>query len=256
MTFCHFLETNLWSISSGTLTATSEASALPVEATQDTDRLYVWRSLTQTADQVLTRDLGAAYDVDFVAIANAKRQGGGTVKLYSGGTGGSPGAWSLVATIPAEDDETRVSCVSFASVNARHWKIEYANGVPAVADYAEAGYIGLGEAFTPSRACVLPVEWAPSDPSVGRSSVDGQQSYTRRSSFAVGGLAFKAVSESDLTAFRSLYRTVGRRVPIFFALDSSLANQQWLMRIAGDLTIARRHVPGYYDVSIDWTEAV
>lgn len=254
MTFCHFLADNEWT--GATLTASSAASALPAAATQDTDRLYPWRSLSQTADQTLIADLGAAASIDFWAVANIKRQNSGAVKLYQGGSGGSPGAWSLVATLDAEDAETRLAVEVFAAVSARHWKVEWTNGNGAVADYAEAGYIGLGAAFTPSRACSTPVPWSPTDPSVARASVDGQESYTRRTSYAAGSLLFRSVSETDLDGFRSLYRTVGRRTPFFFALDADLGNQKWLMRLAGELEIRRRPVPGRYDVSIDWREAL
>lgn len=256
MSFCRFLEVNVWRDLAGTLVATSEASALPASSTQNTDRRFVWRSLSQTADQVLTRDLGASTAIDYAAVANVRRQGGGILKLYQAGTGASPGAWTLVATFGTEDPETRISVVTFASVSARHWKLEWANGVPATPDYAECGYVGLGSAFEPSRACIVPVPWQLVDPSVGRASVDGQLSFTTRTSFAAGQLFFRAVDETDLGYFRSMRRSLGRKTPFFFSLDSSLGNQQWLMRFAGDLAVDRRPVPGRYDVSFDWQEAL
>lgn len=252
--YCRFLEENEWSSAIGTLTATSAATALPVTASQSPERTYVWRSLSQTADQVLTRDLTAARPCDFIAVANVRRHNAGTLKLYQGGTGASP-SWSLVATLPDEDEETRLAVATFESVAARHWKLVFENGNPGDADYAECGYVGLGAAFEPSRACVVPVAWTPVDPSIESASVDGQASYTSRTPYAEGDLLFKAIDEADLTAFRSLYRTVGRRIPFFFALDTSLGHQQWLMRCAGDLIIRRRPVPGRYDVSFSWREA-
>lgn len=253
--YCAFLEVNDWVTGGGTLVATSAASALPAAATQDPERTYVWRSLEQTADQVLTRDFGASRVVGYCAVANVRRQNGGALKLYQGGVGGSP-SWNLVATFGDEDAETRMAVVTFAPLAARHWKLEWTNAVPATPDYAECGYVGLGSAFEPTRACIVPVPWMLIDPSVPRTSVDGQASFTTRTSFASGSLAFRSVSEADLTSFRSMRRSLGRKKPFFFSLDTGHTNQQWLMRFAGDLEITRRPVPGRYDVAFDWQEAL
>ena len=254
MAVCLLLIDNEWSISAGTLVATSEAAAMPASLTQVPERTKPWRSLSQTADQVLTRDLGSGRAVTYVAVANVRLQNGGSLKVYQGGTGGAP-AWSLVATFPAQDPDTRMAVCTFATITARHWKLEFVNGVPATPDYAECGYVGLGTAFSPTRACVVPVPWQPVDPSVKSSSVDGQQSYTTRTIYAAGAFLFRAINESDLTSFRSLYRSLGRKTPYFFSMDSSLGNQQWLMRIDSGLRVERRHVPGRYDLSYSWEEA-
>jgi len=254
MAVCRFLIDNVWVTAAGALSATSEASALLATSTQNKDRTNVWRSLSQTADQALTRDLGEAMAVDNVAVANVRRLNGGDLKLYEGGSGASAGSWNLVATLPDQDEDTRLAVSSFAATTARHWKLEWTNAEPSTADYAECGYVGLGEAFEPSRACVVPVQWEPNDPSIGRSSVDGQTSFTTRTGYSSGSLVFRALSEGDLTSFRALYRGFGRRAPFFFSLDTDLGNQQWLMRFAGELTVKRRHVPGRYDLSFNWLE--
>lgn len=252
---CGFLATNEWSAAGGSLTATSAAAGLPAAATQDTERTYVWRSLSQTADQVLTRDLGSSKAVTYCAAANVKRQGGGTLKLYQGGTGGSPGAWTLVATLPDQNANSRIGVATFASVSARHWKLEWANGVPATPDYAECGYIGLGLAFEPTRACQVPVPFTLVDPSIPQSSPDGQTSFTVRTPYATGTMAFKALSQADHDSFETMRLALGVRTPFFFSLDTGYTKQQWLMRFAGDLAFERRHVPGRYNLGFEWTEA-
>ena len=252
MGFCRFLQTNAWREGAGTLVATSEALALPAAATKDTDRTFVWRSLSQVGDQSLIRDLGVATAATFAGIANLKRQNGGDVELYEGGTGGSP-SWNLVGAFPAQDDDTRLSTLFFDSISARHWKIQWTNG--GAADYAEAGYIGLGTMFEPSRLCQVPIDWTPIDPSILRTSVDGQVSVTTRTRYAVGGLSFLSINESDLTTFRSMQRSLGRKTPFFFALDTGLSYFQWLMRFSSDPKYTRRHVPGRYNVEFDWEES-
>lgn len=252
---CGFLGVNEWATGDGTLVASSEASALPASATQEAERTYVWRSLEQTADQYLIRDFGGDKTINFVAVANVRRHNFGPLKLWEGGSGVSP-AWSLVATLPDEDPDVRMSSVVFSPVTARHWKLEWTNAVPAAPNYVECGYVGLGSTFEPSRACQVPLPWDLIDPSVARASVDGQQSYTPRTPFAAGEIAFTSVSEADLTSFRSIRRSLGRKTPFFFVLDSSHGYQQWLMRFAGDLEVTRRHVPGRYDVAFGWQEAL
>src|SRR5262245_34665461 len=105
---CAFLPVHEWSAAGGTLAATWAAAALPASARQDTERTYVWRSLSQAADQLLARDLGSAKAINYVATANVKRQGGGTLKLYEAGTGAGPGAWNLVTTLPAQNANSRI----------------------------------------------------------------------------------------------------------------------------------------------------
>jgi hypothetical protein len=252
--FCRFAYDNRWPLSSGTLVASSAASGLPAAASQNPDRTYVWRSLNQTANETLTRDLGSSVACTVVAVANVRPKNAGAVKLYEGGTGSSPGSWNLVTTIAPQDQDTRVSIALFTAT-ARHWRIEFENGVPAVADYAEVGYVFLGPSWEPTRHCVLPLNIQRPDPSVGRASVDGQESFTRRTKRYQGGFFFQNVNQGDFDTHLALERAVGRTTPFFFALDTSLGYQQWLMRLTSDLAVTRRTVPGRWDVSYQWKEA-
>lgn len=253
--FSRFLWNNLWSGSSGSIAALSAASALPAAASQNPDRTYVYRSLSQTANQYLTRDLGSAQAVTALGVANVRLQNAGALKLYEGGSSASPGVYNLVATLPSQDADTRVATAAFGSVSARHWKLEWENGIPATPDYVELGFACLAAFFEPSRHPVLPLGLRRADPSVMRASVDGQQTWTQRTHFASGALVFNNAPEADLDTYRQMYRQLGRRTPFFFILDDSLGYQQWLLRFASDVDFTRKPVPGRYDVALAVEEA-
>jgi hypothetical protein len=252
-----FAPENLWSTEDGALTALSEASGLPAAASQSPDRTYIYRSLSQIANQTLIRDVGTnGQTLSCIGMANTKRMNEGTVRLYQGGNGASPGAWVSVVALPPEDSTTRVAYAFFTPVIARWWKLEWENFNDLIADYAEVGYVFLGAPNEFSRGVVVPVPIGRTDPSVARASVDGQESYVQRSGSFFGSFMHRNASEADLTAMRQIYLAVGRRTPIFAVLDSTIGWQAWLLRFASDVSHPRRSVPGRYDISYSWREAV
>lgn len=245
---------NLWSRSGTLITATSEASALPAAASQSPDRTYVWRSLSQAADQALTADLGAAALADSVAIANLRRQGGGDLKLYEGGSGGSPGTWNLVATLPSAGDEGRVSLAVFSAVTARHWKLQWRNAAAPGADYAEAGYIHLGPHWNFTGPAGFPAHVG-IDPSLRRDSVDGQANFALRTAYSTGQID-AVLDEMQLSTLRNIRRQIGQRTPFFLERAAAYPWMVWLVRFLSE--IAYERIPGTnptkYRASFEWEE--
>lgn len=253
MSYCKSLVTNRWA--SGTVTALTSASALPATNSQSPERTLVWRSESSVTGQYLLCDMGASYACDFLAVANLVRQNGEAVKLYEGGTGGSPGAYNLVATLPAQSDDTKISSIIFGSTSARHWKLEWTN--TGAAAYAEVGYVGLGAAVAFNMANATPsVTFERNDPSIESVSTDGQKSYTSRTKYYSGNLHFDFFLEADATLIHAIWNTVGKQTPFFFALDTDLLNQQWLMRMNSSVSWERRGgATPIYRVAFDWEEA-
>ena len=75
-----------------TLTETNEVAALPVEASQNSDRRFAFRSSTGTIAITIDIDLGAVKTITGCAVANVTLfSGGGVLELYERGDGSSPG---------------------------------------------------------------------------------------------------------------------------------------------------------------------
>lgn len=243
---------NLWSAGETTITGSSEAAALPVALTAQTERGKVWRSLSDIANQWAQADLGSALSVTCCAIANPKLQNAGSLKLQRSSDGS---AWTDVDTFPAADVETNVTYLFFDALAYRYWRVLSVNGNGAIADYAEIGYIYLGTYFEPATNVTTPLNVKREDPSVWSSSPDGQITTTTRTAYASWANQFEAVDESDLTNFRTLFRSVGRRIPFFCVVDQSLTWSAWLCRTASELGWVARDVPGLYDVQFEcWEE--
>lgn len=251
MAHLRILATNRYTASTTALTPSSEATALPVERSQDPDRTAVWRSLTQTGVQTIDMDLGSSLACDSVAVANVKLVGAGSLLLYRGATLGSE--TTLVATLPAQDRDTRTAFAFFASVSSRYWRLKWTN--PGAAnDYAELGFATLGPYLELSRNVRVPAALQRVDPSVIATSVDGQATHTRRTKYFAGQWDLGEVPEADLDDLRELFDGLGVHTPYFVVLDTSLAWTCWLQRFAGPLGLGLAVMAGRYDVAIPWEE--
>lgn len=229
-----FLYENLFSDPGTTLVASSAASALPVGASANPDRSYVWRSLQQSGVQTIDIDLGSVQEVTDVAVANVRLLGSGVLELYQRGDAGSAGSATFVTTLPTQDPDTRVAVKAFASQSHRHWQLKWTNPT-AAADYAEVGYVFLGTSLTPDDG-IQPPQISRADPSVASQSIDGQQSFASRTGYAMGSWSWVAVDESTVLAdLRTLYRAVGRRTPLFAVMDDALGWMAWFCRLATEV---------------------
>ena len=235
-----------------TLTASSEATALPVEASQDVDRSYIWRSLTETGTQEIDIDLGSVLAVTAAAVANVKLVGTGVLELYERGDGGSPGSATLVDTLSTQDGDRRTAYVHFGSESHRHWQLKWTNPTSA-SDYAELGFAFLGTYFEPA-VNVNPPRMAESDPSVVRASVDGQRRTAARTRVLSGAWQWTDISAADRDSLAALWTSHGARIPLFATLDTSLDWTTVFHYLTANLEQPFKPVAGLYDFGLGWRE--
>lgn len=251
--FCDGLR-NLYIAPTTTLTASSEALALPVGATQNPDRSYVWRSLTATTTQTIQVDLGVAALVNSFVVANVRRLGVGELKLYHRGSAGTPGSRVWVATMATQDRDTRATYAFFSSLTERHWELEWTNPA-AESAYAELGYAHLGTYLEPSVNVSVPARISRPDPSIPSVSVTGQESYAVRQKYFTGAWDFRLIPESMLTDLRTMWDSMGVSGAFFQVLDTALPWTTWYARWAGPMDIeVEPNSPARYSVSIPWRE--
>lgn len=248
-----FLATNRYTGSATVLAASSAVSALPVGASQNQDRSYVWRSATATGVQTINIDFGSVLPVSAVALANVKLVGTGVLELYQRGDAGAAGAATLVATLPTQNTYTRTAFAFFASQSHRHWQLKWTNPT-ATSDYAELGYAFLGVEVEPTVNVMVPAELGRQDPAVSAASVDGQKTFATRSKYFSGSWTFDHVAETQLGDLSTLFETLGASAAHFVVLDSALAWTCWLARLSGQIGVRLEEVAGRYSVSFPWEE--
>lgn len=236
--FCY---DNKYTAAATVLAASSSVSALPVTASKNPDRSFVWRSSTGTGVQTIDIDLGTVLAVTACALANVRVLGSGVVELYQRGDAAAAGASTLVATFGAQDRDTRAAIVTFASQSHRHWQLKWTNPT-AASDYAELGYAFIGTYYEPPVNVMVPIPQSRVDPSLESVSSGGQKSYALRTAYIVGSLKWDAVLAAQLTALRTMFDAIGVRTPIFILLDASLTWTLWFARLTGPL--AWEHEPG------------
>lgn len=251
-----FLQTNRYTASTTTLTASTSQAALPVAASQNPDRSYVWRSLQQVGVQTIDIDLGSVLDVTTVAVANVKLLGSSALELHQRGDAASPGAAVLVATLATQDADTRAVAAFFTQQSHRHWQLKWTTA--GGSDYAELGYAFLGT-YLETSVQTAPPTFSRADPSVARFSLDRQATFAQRTSFAYGDWEWRGIREqSDVDLLRTLYRTFGRRAPFFAVFDTSKSWTTWLCRLTSDVVITPINNPAsnwYCNVRVGWEEA-
>ena len=248
------LYSNKWSASTSVLIASSAASALPGAASQNPQRTYPWRSLSQNGEQALDVDLGSVQEVSCIAVANVRLLSGGALKLQHRGDAGAAGAAVDVVTLPTQDTDSRVALAFPTASSHRHWRLLWTNP-GAVTDYAEIGYVHLGGYYEATVNFSVPSEGEDEDASVATPSLDGQKDFARRTPYATGRCDFIDVAEAQLADFRTIKRTVGAHTPFFLVMDTSLAWSAWLCRVVGGLYWRFGVMPARYTVWFDWEEA-
>lgn len=242
---------NLWVATASALTASSSATGLPVANTQHPDRTKVWRSTTGTGTPTIDIDLGSSQAVTSLIVANVKLVGTGALLLYSGASLGAE--TTLRATMPAQDRDTRVSFAFFGSASARYWRLKWTNPTSA-SDYAEVGYVHLGTYFEPTQNVSVPADITRIDPSVESVSVDGQQTFARRTKVFRGAWTVVNIPEAQLDTYRALWDALGASGVFFQVLDDALPWTSWYCRIAGSMAVQLGVLEGRYNVGLPWQE--
>lgn len=236
------------------LTASSEASALPVGATQDPDRSYVWRSLTETGTQEIDIDLGSVQAVTACAVANVTLVGSGVLELYQRGDADTPGSATLVGELPSQDAARRTAVLFFASQSHRHWQLKWTNP-GADSAYAELGFAFLGTYLEPSININAPLDVRLVDPSEIRASLDRQRRTVTRTTYLAGRYTWEDVPTADRDSLDALYRSLGRRRPLFVTIDTALTWSTVLSYLTSPLAEPFGELAGRYQLGMEWEEA-
>lgn len=255
MSNIRFAWNNLYAAAATLLTASTSAAAMPVTATKNPDRNYLWRSASAVGTQTIDIDLGSVQNASCVALANVTVLGAGIVELYHRGDAGAPGAAVLVANLPAQDAVRKTAIAFFATLAHRHWQLKWTNP-GAVNTYAELGYGFLGTYDEPTVNVRVPIARSRVDPSRVSESSDGQKSVAGRAKFDVGVWVFDAVQEAQRSQVSTMFEAIGIASPFFVTLDTALAWSTWLARITNGLDgeIEPQQAIGRHSVQIPWEE--
>lgn len=248
--------TNRYGAATTTLTASSSVTALPVNATKNSDRNYAWRSSTSTGAPTIDIDLGSVLEVTCAMLANVTLLAGGAVELYHRGDLVAPGAAVLVATFPAQDTQRRTTFAYFAAQSHRHWQLKFTNP-GLVSSYAELGYAFLGSYIEPAVNVRVPIGIGRQDPSTVSQSVDGQKGFALRTKFQTGTWTFAAVLEAQRAQLEAMFDAIGVAEPMFVTLDTALAWTCWMARISGagvPVDIEPEMAIGRYGLQVPWEE--
>ncbi len=248
---------NRWT--TGTLTASTAATGLPAEASQNPDRSYVWRSTASTGAATLDIDLGAASRPTMVAVANVKLVGTGVLRLNQRGISGSPGSATLVATLPTQNTETSTAVV-FLQVDPadsfRHWQLEWTNP-SATSDYAELGFAFLGTYFEPTLNIKSGWESERPDPSVERVSLGRQKQFAVRPKYFRGSFVWDALKTTDFDTLSSVWHTVGRTTPVVLSVDAeNAAWSTWFARLVEAPRRQHRLASRRHGYTLSWEEVL
>lgn len=244
---------NRWK--AGTVSASSSVAGLPAAATQSPDRRYVWRSNASTGVATLDCDFGAAQTISMVALANVKllTAGGGAVRLNTRGTGGAPGATSVLVTLGAQDPTTLATSGFFSPTSVRHAQIEFTNP-GAVSDYAEVGFAFVGAYVEPALNVLPGWNMDREDPSTSRVSVNRQKQFATLDKFYSGRWSWDGAKFADWDLFRALYDTVGTSTELAFVLSTTVAWTTWFARLSGPLAARPSLARQRAEVSLPWEE--
>jgi len=258
MAHSRFLWNNLYAAPATTLVASSATTPLPIGASQNPDRTYVWRSASVAADVTIDIDLGSVQAVTCWALVNVVVTGACTeVRLYQRGDAGSAGASTLVDTLTLATDyhaTRKTGARFFASQSHRHWQIRFQRNSGSIT--AEMGYAFVGPYYEPGRPVIPPITAPISQPSVVQRAPSGGRDVISRPMFDRLMLRWPALTEADLVLMETMVRTVGVGTPLLFVLNTNRLWTCWMSFVmTGD--VGREVIKGnQYNVSLDLEEAV
>ena len=237
-----------------TLTPTNEVTALPAEASQNSDRRYAYRSTTGTIAIDIDIDLGSVKTVTAVAVANVTLFSGGALELYERGDSGSPGSATLVGTLSAEDADSQVAFLFPTSSSHRHYQLKFTNPSP-VNNYCEAGYVFLGTYSEVGINVTAPFESSLQDLSLTRQSPSGGRSTSTQPIIRRMAWRIENAPEADRNLLDNVFRTFQTALPIFVVLDTTLAWTAMLVYFAAEMGFSFGSLAARYNIRIEIQEA-
>lgn len=201
----------LWddAVATATLTASTEASNLPVENVQDSRLSQPWRT-SALSDQTILIDAGSGNTInpDMVAVAGHNLTDGCTLKIQGNATD-SWGSPTVDETVTHRDD---VIVHFFTGSALRYWRLYIDD------DSNGDGYIQLGRVMLGAALDMPPVEPGVNLPRVTTStvteSITGQAYGDRGLVRRVPGFQFPIITEAERQVIMEMWAAVENAEPV------------------------------------------
>lgn len=213
-TALRFFHTDL--IPSATLTASSEATAFPVEHLQVGHLTVPWRATGDTAENVKA-DLGSAMSVTAAVVDGYNLTSGGTYVLKHNSSD-DLGSASTAGTFTAANAGTGPLALVFGAISARYWWLVLADGSNPDG-YVEVGRWFLGNHYT-APGYLPGKQQDTEDLAVNHTSPsNGAQDAVERVELRHEVLRIRLPSEAALTAFVAFRSSVRTFRSFWVAID-------------------------------------
>lgn len=248
-----FAYSNLLTVAGVVVTSNSEQADYPDDFALNPAPWKPYRSAVSTVAEWWKADLGSNKDMTCALIRGWARPGSGQIKFQANASDawGAP-TIDTAFTLPASNP-TQVIALYFASVSLR-WVRFYSPNAGAASGYFQLGVPFVGTYYQPSPS----VQGGPSisvlDPTPLVSSPDGQviaQALTISHAFVS---RFRGLNATHRDNFLTMYRTVGRRTPVFYALDHTNVDQTLYGRFGGEFPVAHDEQNDYWAVGVPFQE--
>lgn len=217
-----------------------------------------WRAVAGTVDRTVEYSLPVAITMYAISLVSFTPYSGGTVKIecWTGAAYVNFGGGTGLVTLPSPN---RTGVASMF----------YDTGLPSVTKvritftYGAAGsaYVEMGLAYVAATAGYFVAsrnvdeEFALEigDPSIIKTTQNGQEYAWKRTKLVNWTALLPGLSAAQRETVLGIYDVVGKTDPVIFAVDTSDSTQVAYGRFAG--SFGYRHLDGWHDVSLPFTEA-
>ena len=242
----------------GTITSSSETGDLIDDNVVNDLVAKPWRA-TGDAAEWIKFDLGGATDITCIGLFGGNWTSAATITLEGHATDswGAP-TYSQVLTVETDEDSVVIgNIVLFLSEQFRWWRITFADGANPDG-YIEVGRIKAGEFYEPARSYSEGWNFIPVDPSEGDEKPGVVAIWRTRAQFRQVAVRFRFMTETQFKKFWTIYRKVGRRVPIILALKPTAEPTLYSIycTFRGQLPLANQLVDWYQATHLVFEEKV
>tara|TARA_Y100000310_G_scaffold14259_1_gene14462 strand:- start:1554 stop:2330 length:777 start_codon:yes stop_codon:yes gene_type:complete len=241
-------DTDTWDAAA--ISSNSETGDLVDDNVIDDDVSKVWRTTGDTSEWIVF-DLGAAAALDMIGIFGHNLTAAATVTLQ-GHTADSWGAPDFSQTLEVVTDEDSVVIPKivefFTSTSKRYWRVLIADAANPDT-YIQIGRIKAGAYYEPARSINERFSIMVVDPSEGQEEPGITPNFRSRTEYERISVAHEFASTTQRKEFRTLYRKVGKRVPVILSVDptNEPTELSWFARIVSGLPV-RAILDGQYNV--------
>ena len=202
-----------------TITSSSEESDLVDGNVVDDFVGKVWRTTADSAEWIKF-DLGAAAKLTCFSLFGFNLTAAATVTLEANATDSwATPSYSQALTIATDSDAVVLErVVLFLDQTYRWWRLTIADAANTDT-YVQIGRIKAGEYYEPARTVTDGVGERISDPSQGDSPAGTHTHYRERKAYREIAIQFRFALRVQADKMYAIFRKVGIRTPIVFALD-------------------------------------